>query len=77
MNYFSIEVEDISELKPKLYNEIKKRNISADRVVILTKKPIKKGGFLGIGAKTVYQVWFQILDSRIIKIIGFSIKRRV
>jgi flagellar biosynthesis protein FlhF len=64
MNYFSIEVEDISELKPKLYNEIKKRNISADRVVILTKKPIKKGGFLGIGAKTVYQVWFQILDSQ-------------
>lgn len=63
MNYFSIEVENISELTPKLYEEIRKRNISADRVVILSKKPIKKKGFLGIGGKTVYQVWFQVLDS--------------
>ncbi|MGC8767431.1 MAG: hypothetical protein ACP5QP_07045 [Brevinematia bacterium] len=63
MNYFSIEVENMSELTPKLYEEIKKRNISADRVVVLSKRPIKKKGFLGIGGKTVYQVWFQVLDS--------------
>jgi flagellar biosynthesis protein FlhF len=64
MNYFSIEVDNISELKTKLYDEIRRRNISADRVFILAKKPIRKKGFLGIGAKTVYQVWFQILDSQ-------------
>ncbi|MGC8870591.1 MAG: hypothetical protein ACP5PT_05830 [Brevinematia bacterium] len=63
MNYFSIEVENMSELTPKLYEEIRKRNISADRVVVLSKRPIKKKGFLGIGGKTVYQVWFQVLDS--------------
>lgn len=62
MNYFSIEIENMYELKPKLYEEIKKRNISPDRVVILSKKPIKKKGFLGIGSKMVYQVWFQIID---------------
>ncbi len=62
MNYFSIEVENIQELRSKLYEEIKKRNISPDRVIILTKKPIKKKGFLGIGGKIVYQVWFQVLD---------------
>lgn len=62
MNYFSIEVENMYELRSKLYEEIKKRNISPDRVVILAKKPIKKKGFLGIGSKMIYQVWFQVLD---------------
>ncbi|MEN2997956.1 MAG: hypothetical protein ABDH28_02835 [Brevinematia bacterium] len=62
MNYFSIEVENMYELRSRLYEEIKKRNISPDRVVILTKKPIRKKGFLGIGGKMVYQVWFQVLD---------------
>ncbi|MFN4245452.1 MAG: hypothetical protein ACK4F9_04810 [Brevinematia bacterium] len=62
MNYFSIEIENIQELRSKLYEEIRRRNISPDRVVILTKKPIKKKGFLGIGGKIVYQVWFQVLD---------------
>lgn len=62
MNYFCIEVENMYELKPKLYEEIKKRNISPDRVVILSKKPVRKKGFLGIGSKMVYEVWFQILD---------------
>ncbi|MCS7299843.1 MAG: hypothetical protein RMJ37_07830 [Spirochaetia bacterium] len=63
MNYFSIEVDNMSELRPKLYEEMKKRNISADRIIILSKKPIRKKGFLGIGSKTVYQVWIQVLDN--------------
>ncbi|MCX8028802.1 MAG: AAA family ATPase [Brevinematales bacterium] len=62
MNYFSIEVENIADLRSKLYEEMTKRNISPDRVVILTKRPIRKKGFLGIGSKTVYQVWIQVLD---------------
>ncbi len=63
MGYFKIEVENMSELKSKVYEEARKRGLSPDRIVILSKIPVKKKGFLGIGSKVVYQVWFQTLEN--------------